>query len=424
MDRPMIRRRGLMGCLSLAVFACAAASASPADAQQVLAGKGAVTIDLGVLNQLGQPVTGGYAPQGGSYPAYGQPAYGQAAYGQPYALPYTQGYQTYGGLQFPPQQYPVSSLMVQPPAGSTPYVPQAASTSAPAMTPAAATTAPAATTSMAGSSASTTAGTPPPAPTPTPTTVPMLPATTDTSSAATNTASATTTTTDTSSPAATTTATTTTGTETTGGTAATGTEANTASTGATSVVPAATPLATETTGAASTGATTAATGAADTGTAATGTTATGTTGTESTSAAAPAASGTTTGTAATGATTSGTQTASVAPGTATAASTEGEVRIAFPADSADIPDATRGQLDELAQKMAGDENIRIQILAYASGTSDQASRARRMSLSRALAVRSYLIKAGVRSTRMDVRALGNNVEGSPADRVDIIPKAQ
>ena len=108
------------------------------------------------------------------------------------------------------------------------------------------------------------------------------------------------------------------------------------------------------------------------------------------------------------------------PGTAT----EGEIRITFPADSADIPDATKAQLDALAQKMAGDDNIRIQLLAYASGTSDQASRARRMSLSRALAVRSYLIKAGVRSTRMDVRALGNNVEGSPADRVDIIPKTQ
>ena len=74
MDRPIIRRRGLLGCLSLAALACAAASAMPAQAQQVLAGKGAVTIDLGVLNQLGQPVTGGYAPQGGSYPAYGQPA--------------------------------------------------------------------------------------------------------------------------------------------------------------------------------------------------------------------------------------------------------------------------------------------------------------------------------------------------------------
>jgi outer membrane protein OmpA-like peptidoglycan-associated protein len=415
MDRPMIHRRGLMGCLSLAALACAAASAMPADAQQVLAGKGAVTIDLGVLNQLGQPVAGGYAPQGGSYPAYGQPAYGQ-----PYAQgAYAPGYvQTYGGLQFPPQQYPVSSLMVQPPAGSTPYVPSA---SAPAMTsnaPAMTTNAPAATSSMAASSASsTTTGTPPPAPTPTPVTVPMLPAATDTSGAATNTATTGTTTTDTTSPAATVTN----GTDTTGGTATTGAETNTASTGGTSMVPAATPLTTETTGTTSTGATAAATGTADTGIATTGTTATGTTGTESTTAAAPAAAGTTMGTAATG-TTSGTQTASVPPGSAT--TTEGEIRIAFPADSADIPDATKGQLDALAQKLAGDENIRIQLLAYASGTSDQASRARRMALSRALAVRSYLIKQGVRSTRMDVRALGNNVEGSPADRVDIIPKTQ
>jgi len=82
------------------------------------------------------------------------------------------------------------------------------------------------------------------------------------------------------------------------------------------------------------------------------------------------------------------------------------------------------ELDNLAQKMTADENMRLQLLAYASGTSEEASRARRMSLSRALAVRSYLIKQGVRSTRMDVKALGNNVQGSPADRVDIIPKSQ
>jgi outer membrane protein OmpA-like peptidoglycan-associated protein len=148
--------------------------------------------------------------------------------------------------------------------------------------------------------------------------------------------------------------------------------------------------------------------------------------------AAPASTGSDTGTAATSSgtaasttagtttTTGTTQTASVPPG----AATEGEIRITFPADSADIPDAVKAQLNALAQKMAGDDNMRIQLLAYASGTSEQASRARRMSLSRALAVRSYLIQQGVRSTRMDVRALGNNVEGSPADRVDIIPKAQ
>ena len=89
-----------------------------------------------------------------------------------------------------------------------------------------------------------------------------------------------------------------------------------------------------------------------------------------------------------------------------------------------MPEKARPELDALAQKMNTDENMRLQLLAYASGTPEETSRARRMSLSRALAVRSYLIKQGVRNTRMDVRALGNNVQGSPADRVDVIPKAQ
>lgn len=394
MDRSFLRYRRLLGCLGLGVAALA--SVAPASAQQVIAGKGAVTIDLGVLNQLGQPVSQGYAPSGQAYSGYSQPLYGQPTYGQPYAPGYMQ---TYGGLQFPPQQYPASTLLVQPPAGAAPYVPQAAS--APAMT-APAMTAPASTasTSMAPASASSTTassgatGTPPPAPTPTPAAVPM--ATTDTSGAATTSGGAS---------SATAPATTDTGTTTASGTGA--------ATTSTASVPSATPLATTDT----------------TGTAATGTTTTGTT-----TPTPPAATGTDTGTAATAATgtaatgtaptgtatteTGTTQTASIPP----AATTEGQIRITFPADSADIPDSVKGQLDALAQKMAGDENMRIQLLAYASGTSDQASRARRMSLSRALAVRSYLIKQGVRSTRMDVRALGNNVEGSPADRVDILPK--
>jgi hypothetical protein len=71
--------------------------------------------------------------------------------------------------------------------------------------------------------------------------------------------------------------------------------------------------------------------------------------------------------------------------------------------------------------MLGDENMRVQIMAYAAGTDDTESKARRKSLARGLAVRSYLIKAGVRSTRIDVRALGTKADGGPADRVDIVP---
>jgi len=38
-------------------------------------------------------------------------------------------------------------------------------------------------------------------------------------------------------------------------------------------------------------------------------------------------------------------------------------------------------------------------------------------------VRSYLIRQGVASTRMDVRALGDKVEGEPSDRVDLVPNS-
>jgi len=101
---------------------------------------------------------------------------------------------------------------------------------------------------------------------------------------------------------------------------------------------------------------------------------------------------------------------------------EGQVRIVFSPDSAIVPAGAEQPLRDLAAAMAADESLRLELLAYASGDEDSASRARRMSLSRALAVRAFLINEGVRSTRMDVRALGNNVEGEPADRVDILPR--
>ena len=58
--------------------------------------------------------------------------------------------------------------------------------------------------------------------------------------------------------------------------------------------------------------------------------------------------------------------------------------------------------------------------AFAGGSSGSPSVARRLSLSRALAVRAFLIEEGVRSTRIDVRALGNRAEGGPAERVDVV----
>jgi outer membrane protein OmpA-like peptidoglycan-associated protein len=94
--------------------------------------------------------------------------------------------------------------------------------------------------------------------------------------------------------------------------------------------------------------------------------------------------------------------------------------IAFDKDSARLPDSAKDSLAHLASRMTEDATLEVQLLAYAAGDEENASKARRLSLSRALAVRSFLIDQGVRSTRIEVRALGNKVpEGSP-DRVDIV----
>ncbi|MGH6618848.1 MAG: OmpA family protein, partial [Alphaproteobacteria bacterium] len=95
-------------------------------------------------------------------------------------------------------------------------------------------------------------------------------------------------------------------------------------------------------------------------------------------------------------------------------------RIPFGSISSDISEEGKKHLDELAQRLKKDNALRLQLLGYAAGTEDSASKARRTSLFRALSVRTYLMKQGIRSTRMDVRALGNLAEGGAPDRVDAV----
>jgi outer membrane protein OmpA-like peptidoglycan-associated protein len=76
-------------------------------------------------------------------------------------------------------------------------------------------------------------------------------------------------------------------------------------------------------------------------------------------------------------------------------------------------------LDTISKKLKVKPNYRLQIQAYAGEPSLSASNARRLSLSRALSVRSHLIKNGIRSTRIDVRALGNKTSAGEPNRVDL-----
>ena len=79
-----------------------------------------------------------------------------------------------------------------------------------------------------------------------------------------------------------------------------------------------------------------------------------------------------------------------------------------------------GKLDGVIKELMADESKRVRLMAYSTAPEGNSSKARRLSLSRALSVRSYLMGKGVRSTRMDVRALGDRVKSGPPDRVDVI----
>ena len=93
------------------------------------------------------------------------------------------------------------------------------------------------------------------------------------------------------------------------------------------------------------------------------------------------------------------------------------MEIRFAAGDANLPEDGKVRLDRLTDSLKANDASRLQLLAYAGEESP--SKARRLSLSRALAIRSYLIAKGIRSTRIDVRALGDQIPGGDPNRVDL-----
>ncbi|MCE2482479.1 MAG: OmpA family protein, partial [Alphaproteobacteria bacterium] len=94
-------------------------------------------------------------------------------------------------------------------------------------------------------------------------------------------------------------------------------------------------------------------------------------------------------------------------------------RLVFPAGSTALGGGLTRRLDAVADGMnSGDGRLLLQ--AYAAADPSGASGARRLSLARALEVRSYLMRKGLKNTQIDVRALGGAAGAGPADRVDVI----
>ncbi|MCZ4280829.1 OmpA family protein [Kiloniella laminariae] len=96
------------------------------------------------------------------------------------------------------------------------------------------------------------------------------------------------------------------------------------------------------------------------------------------------------------------------------------MELTFAPELAELSPSAKDKLNKLADYMLENDTAVIQLLAYA-GDNESNAQARRVSLSRALAVRGVLMDRGIQSTRMHVRALGNKTKDGNPDRVDIIP---
>ncbi len=93
--------------------------------------------------------------------------------------------------------------------------------------------------------------------------------------------------------------------------------------------------------------------------------------------------------------------------------------VVFSQSETEVPLAYQQPLINLSKELIANPQTNIKVIAYASGTEDQKSISKRISLARALAVRAFLIDLGVDNVRISVQALGNKTDSGESERADI-----
>ena len=102
-----------------------------------------------------------------------------------------------------------------------------------------------------------------------------------------------------------------------------------------------------------------------------------------------------------------------------AAPTTTGLRLTFAPGASDLSPESSASIKQLTADVKLGDLTTFNVLAYAPGKADDPSTSRRVSLSRAMAVRSALVADGVPSARIFVRALGEQFGDGPPDRADI-----
>jgi outer membrane protein OmpA-like peptidoglycan-associated protein len=102
-----------------------------------------------------------------------------------------------------------------------------------------------------------------------------------------------------------------------------------------------------------------------------------------------------------------------------AAPTSAGLRLTFAPGDSDLSPDSSASIKQLTDGVKLGDLTTFNVQAYAPGKANDPSTSRRVSLSRAMAVRSALIADGVPSARIFVRALGEQFGDGPPDRADI-----
>ncbi len=93
-------------------------------------------------------------------------------------------------------------------------------------------------------------------------------------------------------------------------------------------------------------------------------------------------------------------------------------RVRFLTGKSEITAQAQALLDDLAARLL-QSTVRVRLAAFSGRAGDLSSEARRLSLTRALAIRNYLSSKGVTPDRVDVLAFGGAADGV-TDRVDVL----
>ncbi len=96
------------------------------------------------------------------------------------------------------------------------------------------------------------------------------------------------------------------------------------------------------------------------------------------------------------------------------------LRVLFATSRTDMTESTETAIKVYLGSVPHTESTSFNVTAYAAGGPEDPSTPRRLSLSRALAIRSVMIADGVASARIYLRALGAAHGDGPVDRVDVV----